>query len=139
MIKSISSTLLESKSIYCPVSDLMNQFSGFSTLIALLIATPRLKAQKAVARLSVSAMAFCVMRNGWLSFTHTIHAISSCTPNAWFALTAYQSNSKHEPPLSSHGISLPEDATAFALFTMRTGSMILRTWKNSGLCRPNCL
>ena len=46
MIRSISYTLLESKSIYCPVPELMSQVSGLSKLIAILIALPRFMAQK---------------------------------------------------------------------------------------------
>ena len=71
MIKSIPSTLPESKSIYYPAPELTSQVSGLSKLIATLIALPHFRAQKPITRLSASAMAFCVMRDGWLSFALT--------------------------------------------------------------------
>ena len=44
MIRSISYTLLESKSIYYPVPELMSQLSGLSKLVATLVASPCAKA-----------------------------------------------------------------------------------------------
>ena len=63
--------LLESKFYYYPVSELMSQISGFSKLLAILIAPPYFKAQKPITYLNISVMVFCVMRNGWFSFSHT--------------------------------------------------------------------
>ena len=51
-------------------------------LVATLIASPRFKAQKPITRLNVSVMAFCVMRNGWLSFAHTHFGSQRCGTHA---------------------------------------------------------
>ena len=67
----LTCTLLESKLYYYPVSELMIRISGFSKLIAILIASPYFEAQKPITYLNISVMVFCVLRNGWFSFTHT--------------------------------------------------------------------
>ena len=66
-----TSTLLESKLNYFPVPELMNQISGFSKLIAILIALPHFRAQNHTSYLNISVMVSCVLRNGWFSFSHT--------------------------------------------------------------------
>ena len=76
------STLLESKSIYYPVPELMTQVSGLSKLIAILIALPYFMAQKPITYLNISVMVYCVMRNGWLSFAQTQFRSQSCGTHA---------------------------------------------------------
>ena len=68
-------TWLESKLNYYPVSELMIQISGFSKLIATLIAPPYFKAQKPITYLNISVMVFCVRRNGWFSVYHTHNSV----------------------------------------------------------------
>ena len=72
------------QSVYYPAPELMSQASGLSKLIATLIASPRFMAQKPITRLNVSAMACCVMRNGWLPLAHTQFRSQPCGTHAVF-------------------------------------------------------
>ena len=65
----------------------MSRISGLSKLIATLIELPRLRAQSHASRLNVSLMVTCVLRSGWLSFTHT--QLSSHPYSAHAALSGY--------------------------------------------------
>ena len=76
----------------------MSRISGFSKLIAILIALPYFRAQKQTSYLNISVMVLCVLRNGWFSFSHTqfsshhysTHAVLSGYPRSLYSrITRY--------------------------------------------------